>query len=181
MRFDIEAELAAHQRRKRGEPDPVPAAPSSPIEELLIAALRSARDIERRSGRGSLLGQPTCECTCDGGLQLDGMVLRYDQGFPVDDIRYEIYICRQVAIGPYFADFLIWTPGFALAVECDGHDFHDRTKQQAAYDRARDRELLRLGVPVIRFTGSEIHHDANRCARELAETWRSLVARWRRD
>lgn len=54
-----------------------------------------------------------------------------------------------------------------LVVECDGHEFHDRTKQQAAYDRSRDRELLRLGVHTIRFTGSEIHHSANRCASEV--------------
>lgn len=65
-------------------------------------------------------------------------------------------------------------------VECDGHDWHERTQQQAAYDRARDRALLREGLPTIRFTGSEIHRDANQCAREVLETLRAmLTSQWR--
>jgi very-short-patch-repair endonuclease len=61
-------------------------------------------------------------------------------------------------------DHLAVTP---LAVECDGHEWHERTPQQAAYDRARDRDLLRYArIPTIRFTGSEIVRDANQCAEE---------------
>ena len=30
---------------------------------------------------------------------------------------------------------------FLLAVECDGHDYHDRTKAQVRKDKARDRRL----------------------------------------
>lgn len=54
-----------------------------------------------------------------------------------------------------------------IAIECDGHDFHERTKQQAAYDRSRDRELLIAGVPTLRFTGSEIVHAVERCTSEV--------------
>jgi uncharacterized protein DUF559 len=61
-----------------------------------------------------------------------------------------------------------------LAVECDGHDWHERTQQQAAYDRARDRALLQHGVITIRFTGSEINRDANQCAREVLDSVRAL-------
>lgn len=64
-----------------------------------------------------------------------------------------------------------------LAIECDGHDFHDRTKQQAAYDRARDRELLLRGITTIRFTGSEIHHSAERCAAAVIDVYSALVHR----
>lgn len=46
-----------------------------------------------------------------------------------------------------------------IAVECDGHDFHERTKEQAERDKARDRELQMLGWEVARFTGSEIVRD----------------------
>ena len=67
-----------------------------------------------------------------------------------------------------------------LAVECDGHDFHERTKEQAARDRSRDRMLFEAGVPVIRFTGSEIYRDPQRCANEvtnhLAALNRDLLA-----
>jgi very-short-patch-repair endonuclease len=55
-------------------------------------------------------------------------------------------------------------------VECDGHDFHEKTKEQARHDKARDRALQRRGFNVIRFTGSEIHQDADRCAREVFQT-----------
>ncbi len=67
---------------------------------------------------------------------------------------------------------------FGLAIECDGHDFHDRTKQQAAYDRARDRELLmHHSITTIRFTGSEIFHSAERCAQEALAVYIRLLER----
>jgi hypothetical protein len=53
-----------------------------------------------------------------------------------------------------------------VAVECDGHDFHDRTKEQAARDKSRDRRLIADGWTVLRYTGSEIHKDAAKCAAE---------------
>ncbi len=55
-----------------------------------------------------------------------------------------------------------------LAVECDGHHWHDRTKEQARRDRSRDRNLLAGGIPVIRFTGSEIVRDPSACVEDLA-------------
>lgn len=76
------------------------------------------------------------------------------------------WLTRNKAIASYRIDILIGGENWKLAVECDGHDFHDRTKQQAAYDRARDRELVLLGVTTIRFTGSEIAHSVERCADE---------------
>jgi very-short-patch-repair endonuclease len=57
-----------------------------------------------------------------------------------------------------------------LAVECDGHDFHERTKEQARKDRSRDRRLQELGYTVYRFTGSEIHRDPIKCA-ETVHDW----------
>jgi len=54
-----------------------------------------------------------------------------------------------------------------LAVECDGHDFHERTKEQAARDRSRDRALQTGGYTVMRFTGSEIHRDPLKCVLEV--------------
>jgi very-short-patch-repair endonuclease len=92
----------------------------------------------------------------------------------VDDCSYGggEYACleSQVPIASYFADLLLTAnAGGRLVLECDGHDFHNVTKQQAAYDRARDRELLAMGIRTMRFTGSEIHHNADKCA---AEAWR---------
>lgn len=54
-----------------------------------------------------------------------------------------------------------------VVVECDGHDFHERTKDQAAHDRSNDRAAVQAGYPVLRFTGSEIWRDPWGCAGEV--------------
>lgn len=56
-----------------------------------------------------------------------------------------------------------------LIVECDGHDFHERTKEQAAKDRGRDREFQLRGYTILRFTGSELHANPLACARQVGE------------
>jgi len=57
-----------------------------------------------------------------------------------------------------------------MIVECDGHDFHDRTKDQARKDRSRDRALQSLGYRVFRYTGSDIWEDVFKCAHEAVIT-----------
>ncbi len=85
----------------------------------------------------------------------------------------------SVLIATYKIDLLLADDesGSFVAIECDGHEWHDRTKQQASSDRARDRELLRLGVPTLRFTGSDIHHDSTRCAVDVIETAKAIRER----
>jgi hypothetical protein len=58
-------------------------------------------------------------------------------------------------------------PDLKVVVECDGHEFHERTKEQARADKSRDRELTAMGYTVLHFTGSEIHADPWKCAREV--------------
>lgn len=53
-----------------------------------------------------------------------------------------------------------------LLVDVDGHDFHERSKEQIQRDRSRDRRLLRCRLPVVRFTGSEVNRSARNCAAE---------------
>jgi very-short-patch-repair endonuclease len=83
-----------------------------------------------------------------------------------------VYIFPQGQVGKYSADFLLclntsdgdtrW-----FAVECDGHDFHERTKAQARHDKSRDRWMMSADVTVLRFTGQEIYDDPERCASEV--------------
>lgn len=75
-------------------------------------------------------------------------------------------IQTQVPVGKYRLDIAMLSgPDLVLAVECDGHNFHDRTKEQAARDRRRDRDILDdFDLATVRFTGSEIHHDSEGCA-----------------
>lgn len=67
-----------------------------------------------------------------------------------------------------------------FVVECDGHDFHERTKGQAARDRSRDRALQGFGATVLRFTGSEIVSDPRGCAGEVGAQVREWVVSYRR-
>jgi very-short-patch-repair endonuclease len=77
----------------------------------------------------------------------------------------------QVVHGRYRVDFGVYLrlgslATAVLAVECDGHEFHSRTKEQAANDRSRDRSLLTNGIRVVRFTGSEIWRDPKACVEQ---------------
>jgi len=69
----------------------------------------------------------------------------------------------------YAIDFIVESPDgrVKLAIELDGHDFHERTKEQAAYDRARERKLVRHGHTIFRFTGSEIVRNPRGCVDEV--------------
>ncbi len=67
----------------------------------------------------------------------------------------------------YRIDFAILfhqMPDRTIFIECDGHDFHERTKEQAASDRSRDRAIQEAGIPILRFTGSEINRSPGHCA-----------------
>jgi very-short-patch-repair endonuclease len=51
-----------------------------------------------------------------------------------------------------------------LIVECEGHAFHERTPEQAAKDRMRDRKAVLAGYDVLRLTGSGLWNDTWGCA-----------------
>lgn len=83
-----------------------------------------------------------------------------------------VNIHQQPAILEYRTDFLVAASTgnrdeLRIVVECDGHDFHERTKEQAEHDRSRDRRLTASGYEVFRFTGREIYRDAKNCADEV--------------
>lgn len=63
----------------------------------------------------------------------------------------------QVSISKYRADIVLTGPRGAprIVVECDGEAFH----QDKAKDAQRTAEIERHGYRVMRFTGSEIHHN----------------------
>lgn len=73
----------------------------------------------------------------------------------------------------YRVDFLMCalrgSRNIQYVIECDGHDFHEKTKEQAKKDKCRDRDLTSAGYKVLRFTGSEIYNSPNGCANEISE------------
>jgi very-short-patch-repair endonuclease len=126
----------------------------SPIERKLLIALKLAEWPRGHWGFGE-------------GVEI------WDQSFsdkpPEDKI---VLIIPQLKIGKYRTDFMIFAKhhtgeAIPVVVECDGHDFHERTKEQAKRDRGKDRAIQVNGYPILRFTGSEIYADAPKCAAEV--------------
>lgn len=60
-------------------------------------------------------------------------------------------------------------PSFKLAIECDGHDFHEKTKEQVAHDNEREYDLKMQGFDVLRFSGSQIYNHPFRCASQTLD------------
>lgn len=79
---------------------------------------------------------------------------------------------QQSPIGIYRADFIVEVINYKtamvdnIAIECDGHDYHERTSSQAQHDKKRDRFFQDEGFKVYRFTGSEIWKSRGGCVLE---------------
>jgi very-short-patch-repair endonuclease len=120
----------------------------SPIERRLLSALRRSFKMLRFSDS---------PCWTNGDLELRPQreAGRYRLDFAIESQRHK----------------------WKLAIECDGHAFHERTKEQAQHDKSRDRDLVGDGWTVLRFTGSEIHKNAAACADQILETATELSRR----
>ena len=134
----------------------------SPVEQMLVAALW---DMWRCRVRDSRLGM---------GAVLEGS----PHSSPIRRVIIEPQKVITTERARYRADVMVYvTPGDdkgrgiapgPLVVEVDGHEFHERTKFQAASDRQRDRAMIAEGFRVIRFTGQEVFRDPGKCAREVS-------------
>ena len=83
---------------------------------------------------------------------------------------YDYWLNPQVEIGNYRVDFeLVNHKDKKIIVECDGHEFHQKSKQQVEKDNQRERDLKKLGYEVVRFSGSEIFKDAEKCVEDLLD------------
>lgn len=132
----------------------------SPIERLMLAALMA----------DSAVGQT---------FRLEMMCFKEPKQLPdIAPNRAGCWLIPQVCVGTYRADFIILNtliqPKQVLVIECDGHDYHERTKEQAAYDKRRDRFFVAEGLTVLHFTGSEIFNNPRKCAEEIL----GLVRPW---
>lgn len=82
---------------------------------------------------------------------------------------FEITFKPQVKIEQYTVDFLVGADfsDDKIVIECDGHDFHEKTKEQAKHDKERDRFLTAHGFKILRYTGSEIYNGFFKIEKEL--------------
>jgi hypothetical protein len=72
------------------------------------------------------------------------------------DRDYPLVAQFVVTVGDhnYRLDFAV--PDAKVGIELDGHDFHEKTKEQVAYRNQRDRDLQAAGWVVMHFSGSEL-------------------------
>jgi very-short-patch-repair endonuclease len=77
----------------------------------------------------------------------------------------------QVWISPYRVDFLVRPKN--IVIELDGHEYHS-SKQDRTKDAQRERYLQRLGYSVVRFTGTEIKSNPQKCVQEVVDFINSL-------
>jgi hypothetical protein len=114
----------------------------TPIEFLLAAELEN--DLEALN----LTGPIYHEIFCQSSIWVNGKKYRVD---------------LLINSLPYQGDEVLPK----LIIECDGHDFHEKTKEQSRSDKQRDRDLQMAGYRILRFTGSEIVKSPRRCATDI--------------
>jgi very-short-patch-repair endonuclease len=91
----------------------------------------------------------------------------------LDPIPFTLEPQYKVPVGDrvYKVDFLVSREGssFKLGVELDGHEFHEKSAAQLRGDKARERQIIRQGITVLRFSGSEIVRSCRACATEVLD------------
>lgn len=91
-----------------------------------------------------------------------------------------LLIFPQHSVGKYKADFVVFYgivsneeeknvsyDGKWVAVELDGHQFHEMSEPQRRYEKERDRFFQKEGYLVFRYTGSEIFKNPIKSAAEV--------------
>jgi very-short-patch-repair endonuclease len=115
----------------------------SPIETILGAAiLLYFRDA----------GKPLTLCVSD----------------EIDKAKDGLLFVPQFKWSIYRSDWAIYNPktSGALVLECDGKEFHS-SADQVAHDKKKDAAAHDRGFLTMRFTGSQIHRDADECAQKV--------------
>ena len=198
------AKVARHPRsRKTGQA--FPAGRLQPIERIIAELIEKRRQaledgMSNTESPIEALFLLACLNTWMGDVPPYETDLAYDRMLnvrSVDDtglgtISFELvatdfnggYMFAQVPVntksGRYRLDFALCYQSVEIAVELDGHDFHEKTKEQAANDKAKDRALTAAGWVVVRFTGAEVYTDPEKCANELFAIAGSASARQQR-
>jgi len=112
----------------------------SPIEQLLFTSLYNRIDSAISFITRTVVIVP------QKVIQIEGKRYRADIGISVQDLQGRSH---------------------HFVIECDGHEFHEKTKEQVMRDRKRERDMMSEGYVVIRFTGSEIVKNPDHCTTQI--------------
>jgi Protein of unknown function (DUF559) len=125
-----------------------------------------------------------CESPLEAAWRVWWRVVRSGLGGPLSGHQpHPTYQYDVIADGhTYRLDVVIndWLPDGSLrpvlAVELDGHTYHERTQAQVAERNARDRVLQMAGWTVLHFSYEEIRMRGLRCAIEVLERFDALTS-----
>ena len=77
-------------------------------------------------------------------------------------------ITPQLTVNTHRVDFSFkHENGGEFFIDLDGHDFHERTREQAKRDRSIDRKFALNGQTLLRYTGSEVWSEMEKICEEL--------------
>lgn len=113
---------------------------TSPIEKIFLTAFL----IYNEENHKNIFIEPQIEIECKRKKYIVDFEIRYDE------------MCN-----PNFKK------DFDLIIECDGYDFHQKTKKQVDYDNNREYDLKMQGCEILRFSGSEIYNEPMKCVKKV--------------
>jgi hypothetical protein len=99
----------------------------------------------------------------------------------------EVFIFPQFKINNYKVDFMIFVASFnewskdglnnypskhkekCLIVELDSYLWHGSDPEQFTKEKTREREIIKEGYNIMRFSGREIYRNVEKCVEEITE------------
>jgi very-short-patch-repair endonuclease len=109
---------------------------------------------------------------CDSEIEVDLAVALTKALRVIDDPSLSLR--HQFQLGRFLYDLCIKREGRSrplVMVECDGKEFHS-TDEQIANDRAKDALAAKSGILLLRFSGSQIFRELDRCTQQILKELR---------
>lgn len=101
--------------------------------------------------------------------------------FPQKEVIYnnkKYYIDFEFEADDYLTSLIfedkLKNKNFKLAIECDGYEFHQKTKEQVQHDNEREYNLKMAGYEVLRFSGIQIYNNPLKC---VEDTYNYIIKR----
>ncbi len=109
---------------------------------------------------------------CDSQIEIDLAIPLTKAIRIIDDPT--LSLGHQFSLGRFLYDLYVKREGRRkplVLIECDGKEFHS-TDDQIANDRAKNALAAKSGIPLFRFSGSEIFCELDRCVVQVFEALR---------
>jgi hypothetical protein len=128
--------------------------PKSPMEKVFLTAFATVVEANTTIPLGKVLP------SLNGTVLRSGIGIIPQRGF--QDYRVDFWLQYwgdAVIVGEDGEPSNLVKPFREFVVEVDGHGFHDRDKEQRAYENRRKRALQTAGYFVFPYTGSEVNFE----------------------